>query len=148
MKKNVIKVIAFIVLIWVGLFFINSKDGDDKVIAEKKKDGEITDKIPILTFHRLVPDDVKKEVYPTNQWVGSVKVFEEMISYLHDNGYKTISTEEFYDWYSGKVEFDKKTVVITFDDGFYEDYYLALPILKPLSALSSGTKSSISQFSS
>ena len=53
-----------------------------------------------------------------------------MIQYLYNNGYKTISTRELYKWYIGEVEFDKKTVLITFDDGNYEDYYLAYPIIK------------------
>jgi peptidoglycan/xylan/chitin deacetylase (PgdA/CDA1 family) len=83
-----------------------------------------------LTFHRLVPDDVKKKKFRKNQWVGSIKIFEEMIKFLYDNGYKTISTEEFYKWYIGKVQYDKKTVLITIDDGFYEDYYLVYPIIK------------------
>ena len=86
--------------------------------------------IPILTFHRLVPDDVKKKLFPKNQWIGSINIFEEMMKYLYDNGYKTISSEEFYNWYMGKVEYDKKTVLITIDDGFYEDYYLVYPIIK------------------
>lgn len=53
-----------------------------------------------------------------------------MIKYLYDNKYKTISTIEFYKWYIGEIEYDKKTVLITIDDGFYEDYYLVYPILK------------------
>ena len=91
---------------------------------------EYAEKIPILTFHRLVEDKVKKEMYPDNQWVGSIDVFEEMMKYLYDNGYKTISTEEFYKWYNKEIELPKKTVLITLDDGFYEDYYLAYPIIK------------------
>ena len=129
MKKKLIKTIISVIILIIGIFAFDLKN-DQKSEAATKDDTEYTDKIPVLTFHRLVPDDVKKEVYPNNQWVGSVKVFEKMMDYLYNNGYKTISTEEFYEWYTGKVEYDKKTVVITFDDGFYEDYYLALPILQ------------------
>lgn len=53
-----------------------------------------------------------------------------MMNYLFINGYKTINTEEFYRWYKGEIEFYGKTVMITFDDGKYEDYYLAYPIIK------------------
>ena len=53
-----------------------------------------------------------------------------MINYLYEQNYKTISTEEFYKWYKGKVEYYGKTLMITFDDGMYEDYYLIYPIIK------------------
>ena len=89
-----------------------------------------TDIIPIFTFHRIVSDNIKNNNYKKNQWVSSVKVFEEQIKYLYDNGYKTISLDEFYCWYKGDCIFDNKTIMITFDDGNLEDYYIVLPILK------------------
>ncbi len=89
-----------------------------------------TDKIPIFTFHRIVSDKIKNSMYKNEQWVASVEVFEEQIKYLYENGYKTISMDEFYCWYKGNCIFDDKTVMITFDDGNLEDYYIVLPILK------------------
>lgn len=103
---------------------------DIKQKNNEKLQSNFTDRIPVLTFHRLVPGDIKEKYFKKDQWVGSIEVFEEMMKYLHDNGYNTISTLEFYDWYTGKVEYDKKTVLICFDDGFYEDYYYAYPILR------------------
>lgn len=127
--KKIYKFIFTIVFIFLTFFLAKPKN-EEVNYSIGTTNGKYTDRIPVLTFHRLVPDDVKKEIYSDNQWVGSVDVFEEMMKYLHDNEYKTISTEEFYNWYKGNVEYDKKTVLITFDDGFYEDYYLAYPILK------------------
>ena len=89
-----------------------------------------TNKIPILAFHRIVPDDLKKKFYPYNKYVGSLKIFNEMMKYIYESGYKTISSEEFYEWYIGKVQYDNKALLITLDDGHYEDYYLVYPILK------------------
>ena len=129
MKKRIIEIVIPVIIIFICFFVIDPKNNQIGKATEKN-DTEYTDRIPILTFHRLTMDDVKKKVYPNNQWVGSVKVFEQMMEYLYRNGYKTISTEDFYKWYKGDIEYSKKTVLITFDDGFYEDYYLALPILK------------------
>lgn len=98
--------------------------------ADKKIENLYTTKIPILTFHRIVPDDLKKERYTDNQWVQSVNDFEKMMRYLYVNNYKTISAQEFYEWYIGKREYDKKTIMITFDDGVYDEYYYAYPIIK------------------
>lgn len=46
-----------------------------------------------------------------------------MMKYLYINGYKTISSEEFYHWYYGEIDYYGKTLMITIDDGYYEDYY-------------------------
>ena len=131
MKNNKYLYLSFflILICFITIFIHINKIESDKKYNESDKN-EVTDRIPVLTFHRIVPDDVKQKVYKNNQWVGSADVFDEMLKYLYDNGYKTISTKEFYDWYQGDIEYDKKTVLITFDDGFYEDYYVVLPILK------------------
>ena len=57
-------------------------------------------------------------------------MFEQQMKYLHDNNYKTLNLDEFNCWYDGECKFDKKTVVLTFDDGDLSFYYLAAPILK------------------
>ena len=55
-----------------------------------------TDRIPILTFHKLISDEVKRKKFINNQWVGSIDVFDQMMNWLYVNNYKTISTKEFY----------------------------------------------------
>ena len=86
--------------------------------------------IPILVFHMLVPDDVKRSKFLKNEWIGSIDVFNQIMEWLYVNNYQTINTEDFYYWYKGKTEYDPKTVLITFDDGYYDVYYLVYPILK------------------
>lgn len=89
-----------------------------------------TSKLPILTFHRITTDENKKDNYPNYEWVAALSDFEAQMKYLYDNHYKTISAEEFEKWYDKGIEYPRKTVMITFDDGDYEFYYLVLPILK------------------
>ena len=87
-------------------------------------------RIPVFTFHRIVTDEVKEKTFPKNQWAQAVSNFEDEVKYLYDNNYKTLSLDEFYCWYRGDCEYPVKTVVLTFDDGNWDDYYLAMPILK------------------
>ena len=89
--------------------------------------------IPVLTYHRVVKHEVKMSngQYRNNKWVNDLDNFESNMKYLHDNGYRTLSMDEFYDWYRGKLKVNEdKTVVITFDDGNAEDYYNVLPVMK------------------
>ena len=117
------KILLIIIVIFITI-------GCSKKEVNEVEKNEYTDRIPVIAFHRIVSDENKKNIYPNNKWVGSEKVFDQMMKYIHDNGYETISTEEFYEWYIGKREYSKKTVLITLDDGFYEDYYIVYPILK------------------
>ena len=111
----------------------NKKIIEQNINVEEKKDKEIEEKatkIPIFTFHRIVSDKLKNERFKDNEWAASIDVFESQIKYMYDNGYRTINMDEFYCWYRKECEFPKKTVMITFDDGNADDYYLVMPVLK------------------
>lgn len=88
--------------------------------------------IPVLTFHRIVPDDVNEKYYKDNEWVDSKSSFEKELRYIRDNGYRTISLQEYKDWYVGKIELPENSVLLTMDDGYYETYHIAYPIVKKL----------------
>ncbi|MBQ8430815.1 MAG: polysaccharide deacetylase family protein [Clostridia bacterium] len=88
-------------------------------------------KMVVLTWHRVVASEIKEKYYKDNEWVNDLTLFEKQIKYLYDNGYKTLSMDEYYDWLTGKVKYNtSKTCVLTFDDGDIENYYNVLPVLK------------------
>lgn len=122
-NEKIIKVILVLIILLIVL-------GTIAIIVKEMRQKKIADRIPVLTFHRIVPDEIKKEKYLDNEWVASAEIFELQMKYLYDNGYNTISMDEFYLWYRGDIELPKKTIMITFDDGDLEDYYIVLPILK------------------
>lgn len=108
-------------------------------LTGKKKEGKASEtltaqydssqyaqKIPILTYHKIVPDDTEVDI----GLLIRESDFDQQMKYLHDNGFTTITPDEFYKWHKGKKEFPKKTVMITFDDGYYGVYHLAYPIIK------------------
>lgn len=94
------------------------------------QNAKYADRIPVLCFHRVVSDSLKKEKFPKYQWVAAVSDFEQQMKYLYDNHYTTLTLDEFYTWYQGKKKLPAKTVVLTFDDGDYEFYHIVYPILK------------------
>ncbi|MFA5407940.1 MAG: polysaccharide deacetylase family protein [Bacilli bacterium] len=82
--------------------------------------------IPVLMYHSIIYD----ELYNNEPEVITLSAFEEQMKYLNDNGYKTLTLDQLYDWKKGKNKSYEKAVVLTFDDGFYNVYYLARPILE------------------
>ena len=82
-------------------------------------------KIPVLTYHNVV-DKVSNK----NSVDISTRYFEKQMKYFHDFGYKTITMDEFYNWKHGKISLPRKSVLITFDDGWKSVYIKALPIME------------------
>jgi glycosyltransferase involved in cell wall biosynthesis len=80
--------------------------------------------IPILLYHRIAQPQANTSlcVSPAD--------FEKHMEHLFNRGYKAISMDEISNYFKRRKKIDKKTIVLTFDDG-YEDFYIhAYPILK------------------
>lgn len=83
--------------------------------------------VAVLVYHNIVENE---EMKGKDNDSLTTKEFEEQLKYLKNNGYTSISLDELYDWKMGKIDIPEKTVVITFDDGFYSFKHLAQPILQ------------------
>jgi len=78
--------------------------------------------VPVLMYHHILSTD--------SFIASSVKNFEDQMRYLYENGWKTLTSDEFYQFKQGKLKVSKKSVLITFDDGWRDNFVYAYPILK------------------
>ena len=80
-------------------------------------------KVPVLTYHLVGPSDSGKLQISQSK-------FRKQVKWIKKCGYKTLTMEEFVEWYEGKRTIPKKSVLITFDDGYKNVVKYAVPILK------------------
>lgn len=89
-----------------------------------------TNKIPVLTYHRIVNDSEKNtKKYKNSTLAISKSIFYKQMEWLNNMGYRTINCEELYLWHQGKIKLPNKTTLITFDGGSIGVIKNALPIL-------------------
>jgi peptidoglycan/xylan/chitin deacetylase (PgdA/CDA1 family) len=75
----------------------------------------------IWTYHRILPEEGSAAV--------STDIFQKQIDYLLDKKYNFITTEELLPWFNGQLDPNKKYTMLTFDDGWADNYFYAQPIL-------------------
>ena len=118
MKKieKIIVILALILLVLILSFVLFIKYNQN------------TQQVIVLSYHNIISDNVEKDAneYETL----TISEFEKQMQYLKDNGYTTISAYELYRWKNKEIEIPEKSVLITFDDGYYSFKYLVQPVLE------------------
>ncbi len=84
-------------------------------------------KLPIIMYHSILNDPKKRDVYVT-----TAESFKKDLKYLKDNGFETVVVQDLINYVNGVNTLPQKPVMITFDDGHYNNLFYALPILEEI----------------
>ncbi len=117
--KNAGKIFSVFFLIFIISYLFTTVNGAED---SKKHEGIL---LPVIMYHAVYTDI---SVYP--DYIITPDTLESDMKYLKDNGYTAILTEDLINYIDNNVPLPEKPIMITFDDGYYNNLYYALPILQ------------------
>lgn len=81
--------------------------------------------VPILMYHNIFRSSNGKGNY-----IISESAFEQDLKFLKDNGYTTIVMKDLIDYVYNNKELPENPIILTFDDGYSNNYLYAFPLLQ------------------
>ncbi len=123
-KRVTLYILIVMVAIASALMFLNSYGAE----GEQPK-GEYSRKIPILMYHAICESESK-----AGKFVITAKALEEDLKYIQKEGYTTISSAELIAFVEDGAPLPEKPIMLTFDDGYYNNFCYAFPLLKQYNA--------------
>ncbi len=79
--------------------------------------------VPVIMYHSLLPDG-------DSTYVIDPALFERDLQYLQQNGYTTVTVADLIAYVDEGKALPGKPIMLTFDDGYYNNYLYAHPLLK------------------
>ena len=83
--------------------------------------------VPVVMFHSV---GLEKSDWCFSHISESLMIFEEKINALVSSGYQFIFWQDLYDHMSGSRIAPKKSIMLTFDDGYLDNWVYVFPILQ------------------
>lgn len=86
-------------------------------------------RVPILMYHYISEPPADADIYRTDLSVAPEN-FRQQMAYLAENGYTPIDLYQLSAAVTSQIELPEKPVILTFDDGYLDNYENAFPILQ------------------
>lgn len=115
-QKQIASYFAFlfcIILIFAAINGINASAQQEKT------------EFPVLMYHSILNNNARRGKY-----VITPSQLENDFKYIYENGYTTITVSDMEAYVYDGVPLPEKPIMITFDDGYYNNYKYAYPLLK------------------
>lgn len=129
-KIKIIKINYKIILITIALMvlavgcYLCAKNKNLKAINVNAQISEQENiAVPIIMYHSILKSRSGDYIIHPNE-------FENDLKYIKENGYQTIVMQDLIDYVYEAKELPQKPIILTFDDGYYNNLGYAVPLLK------------------
>ncbi len=86
-------------------------------------------KLTVIMLHRILPEEELSIQGCDREWTLTTKEFDSLLSFLKKH-YTIISEQDLINFKTNNIKLPKYPLILTFDDGWYDNYQYALPLLK------------------
>ncbi len=108
-------------LLCLGAAVLNGIAPRTAVAGEAKAGVEL----PVIMYHAILRDPAR-----AGEYVLSPEVLARDLDYLIEHGYETVTVADLIAYTAGEGELPEKPVMLTFDDGHFNNYIYAAPLLE------------------
>ena len=81
--------------------------------------------LPVVMYHGILPQTDRQ-----GRYVISPALFEQDLAYIRQAGYTTVTVADLLSYVDEGTPLPEKPIMLTFDDGYYNNYRYAYPLLK------------------
>ena len=127
MKRNSqlpLLVILLLLLLWL-ILQTPPPDSQTAAMMTAVKDPRPEVSLPVLMYHGLTDDPAR-----VIEYFILTEDFEKDLQWLSDHGYTAVTFRQLSDYAEKGALLPEKPVLITFDDGYYNNYEKAFPLLQ------------------
>ena len=130
LKSHFIKTIrlrTLLIILLCSIFSLASFIGTYHLVFAQTPQEQQDDAIelPILMYHSILKDPAR-----SGKYIITPTEFENDLKYLQKNGYTTIFLSELISYVYDNTPLPPKPIIITFDDGHYNNLGYAVPLLQ------------------
>ena len=112
------------ILIFLSILIFITQNNSLSIFAKENPNKNIS--IPVFCYHSVNPNAYNNPAIITPDCLKS------QLTFIKKQGFNTLSINDLYSYLSNNSEIPQKSILITFDDGYMDNYYYAFPILKEL----------------
>lgn len=94
-------------------------------VVATEKEGKL--RMPIIMYHQIKSFGLGEDII-------TVEEFEEDLKFLKENNYTTITMTDLIGYVYDDLELSDNPIILTFDDGYFDNYQKVFPLLKEYNA--------------